>query len=512
MTALYDRLLSDLTAERFFLVEITGFDIAAGQEKTEYFADADYTTRPTDSAPNRYYDGRLNSGFTFKRELFGEQRIGGRSTPGYGALSLNNEDGALDRLQGWSFFGRSIVVRLGARRYRGERFPFADFGVVFSGTCEAVEFQESEVIFRLRSLDWLLDSPLLKNTYAGTGGLEGGAALKGKRKPLSLGHVLDVPPVYLGIIDGLYTYQVSDPAVGAIGDIPQAYDGAAALTKVTGTPTGGQYRVNTTNCTLQLASAITLALTANVIGVGGLTAGSIARFIVDDIAGITAINEASITALNTLQPATVGLYAALDERTMADGLDWIINSIGGFWGFNRPGLFSVGRLDAPLPLASAAQIFDKTTTLALERIATPVPAWKVTVGHAPAYLTLGENQIAGGVSEERKQFILQRYRTGTPWESSTVKTIHKNAADLRFDTGIVDTDDADEEATRLGGLLGVPREMYQALAKALPFQLDLGETIGLQDERFELDEGKSFVIVGMEENSGDNEIQLLVYG
>jgi hypothetical protein len=59
------------------------------------------------------------------------------------------------------------------------------------------------------------------NVYAGTGGVDGGADLAGKRKPLCFGNPRNVSPVLL--VPSLLIYQVHD---GSVAGIDNVYDQA----------------------------------------------------------------------------------------------------------------------------------------------------------------------------------------------------------------------------------------------------------------------------------------------
>lgn len=67
------------------------------------------------------------------------------------------------------------------------------------------------------------DKNVLTATYAGTGGIEGGADLKGRVKPLALGWPQNVEPVLINAVDSVYQFS----AYGAIEQVTKLYERGA---------------------------------------------------------------------------------------------------------------------------------------------------------------------------------------------------------------------------------------------------------------------------------------------
>ncbi|MCZ8148182.1 MAG: hypothetical protein O9325_10085, partial [Roseomonas sp.] len=142
---------------------------------------------------------------------------------------------------------RAVALRLAevrAPRASDLGTPLAQARLVFAGTVAAVDRTERQrARIALADATDRLNTPLQPILYGGTGGLEGGADLKGKPKPVALGRVFNAAPVFLGNLDlgagALPTWQSSWRAV-------QAHDAVrirgVAQTLVAGTPTVGQAR------------------------------------------------------------------------------------------------------------------------------------------------------------------------------------------------------------------------------------------------------------------------------
>ncbi|WP_310496492.1 hypothetical protein [Sandarakinorhabdus sp.] len=91
--------------------------------------------------------------------------------------------------------------------------PWASWVQVFKGLTRPVRASRGRMQIPLRADDRWYDKPLLP-VYAGTGGLEGPAELKGVPKPLAIGRPQFVPPVLINRV--LDIYQLSAFAIQAV--------------------------------------------------------------------------------------------------------------------------------------------------------------------------------------------------------------------------------------------------------------------------------------------------------
>jgi hypothetical protein len=162
----FDLLLSDPYAARYYLVELSPYDLAAQSVVSLFYSDHGFTTGPADAPAHKHYEARVIEALNFERSMFRTGAIGGPSLPSFGEIRLNNADGALDFFRNLAFDGRDVVVRLG-----GKGFAYTDFGVVFRGTAHSAVVDEQQVAVRLRDLQYKLDAPLQPELYdpPGTG-------------------------------------------------------------------------------------------------------------------------------------------------------------------------------------------------------------------------------------------------------------------------------------------------------------------------------------------------------
>jgi hypothetical protein len=209
----FDTFLADPSAERCWLLEIDALSIAPvtdGSQASGAFSDAafsevafsegdsggadsgtlyysshGFTSQAADMPARTWYAGRLAEDVVVERKIYGRDGIGGL-TRTFADCALVNADGGLDALQtNYALDGRPARLLIG--RPTDAR---SAFNLVFSGVVELLD-QADASRMRLRLSDGIarLAVPVNSTVYAGSGGLEGGADLKGKPKPRCWGNV-----------------------------------------------------------------------------------------------------------------------------------------------------------------------------------------------------------------------------------------------------------------------------------------------------------------------------------
>lgn len=180
--------------------------------------------------------------------------------------------------------------------------------------------------------------------------LDGAANLVGKAKPLCFGKCLNVSPVQAS--PPYLTYQVHG---GPIEEVDAVYAKGVKLDRdpQNPDPVNDQYTVDHDRGTFTLKQSPVGAITADVRGdrSGGVYVDTVADVVrrVLTVFGPLAdadLDLATFDALNDLTSDTVGVYVP-DQADTLDVLDDLINSVGAYYGFNRAGLFHVGRVEAP---------------------------------------------------------------------------------------------------------------------------------------------------------------------
>ena len=503
--SLFTDLLQDPYKRKIFLVEVQAYSVADEELQTFYYSDHGYTSGPSDTVVNQHYEGRVISALSFERSMFQSGQVGGRSLPSFGEIVLNNADGGLDFLLDYGIDGRDITVRMG-----GEGFTYDDYGVIFKGTAQGLTIDESVLRIQIRDLQHKLDIPIQANLYAGTGGNEGGADLNGKPKPLCFGECYNVPAVLVDSSN--LVYQVHDGQIEAINAV---YDRGVELTITT------DYTVDLSTGLITLVAAPAGQITADVEGAkpsGSYksTAADIIRHIVTAQGGLTDptdLNTSAFSALNTSNSATVGVFIGTEDRSILEVLDDVVNAVGGFYGFNRAGLFEVGQFVAPSGTENLALTSVEILDDAIAPTPTIAPVWSVSLGYKKNWAVQSADTIASVADTDPSHFdfATNEWRRAVSSDTS-VQPAYLLAEKLEKDTLLVDSTAAATEAARIQALLGVKRFVYQIRVKAQPFNINLNDVIKVSIARFGMTSGKKFVVIGITEDSKTNEVTLEVWG
>lgn len=194
-------------------------------EQSHYWGTRGFRSGSADTPAHQHFAGRIKKPAAMRRDLFDFLTTRGRSRAGFGALELVNnapereQAGALDDLLDYSFAGWDF------RQYfveepDGKAFP-ADFTEVIRAKTSHLELTRTRAKLHLRDAQVEMEQPIQATKYAGTNdppdGLEGGAELAGKPKPLAFGDVFNVPAVLVNA--SKLIYQVHDGAVASIPDV-----------------------------------------------------------------------------------------------------------------------------------------------------------------------------------------------------------------------------------------------------------------------------------------------------
>jgi hypothetical protein len=202
-------------------------------------SDAGWVTRENDPAGLQAYPPILTSGVDLDRRM--DLAPDGRAAAwGWGQLRFADEGGALASLAGTrNADGRPVRVRMGRKQLLPHgvwRDPaWAETAELISGLGAGWRLDGQDLVLALRDPSWWLERPADGASYAGTGGLEGGAALAGKRKPRlrggSAAHpVREIAPLLVDPVAGIY--QVSDAAGGIVALYERGLAGGITLNAV----------------------------------------------------------------------------------------------------------------------------------------------------------------------------------------------------------------------------------------------------------------------------------------
>lgn len=511
-----------LTVDENVTTEAAGASISLTAVETLRLTTANgFITAPGDTPANVFYEGRISQRINtfFNRNMYRERATLGSSDASFGELIIDNLDGFFDDFTTHSFNGRDIVVKIG-----DTDSSFTDYLTILTGTMSKALFTFGDINIIVRDKTFQLENPIQAVRFAGTNsgstGNEGLADdIEGQPKPLCYGECKNISLIPVNTSALRYQFH----AAGTISSVDNVYDAGVLLVLTT------DYTVDTANGIIDLVATPSGQVTADVkgdaTGSGYIEkVGDIVQRILENQTDLVTadIDTASITALNSTNGSTVGIYIP-DEITVRPIIDQLLNSIGAFGGFNRAGLYTVDRFEA----ATGSTVKDFTTDdilelqiVSQEDEAGVIPIFEIKLGYEKNFLVQNSGEIAGSVSDARRAFLEQEFRHVTD-SDATVQISDLLSKPLLKDTLLVSKANADTEATRLLTLYKEKRFIFEITVKAEALSLDINDVISITYEtrepdgsfkafRFGLDATKG-VIIGIREDTRTNTNLLTVY-
>lgn len=482
-----------------------------GATQTYYFSDRGYITGASDTPAHTNYIPSTNNPFQFNVGVFNGD-FSGRSGS-FGAIRLLNGDGDLDYLTGLYWAGRSVKVYAGAPDFSRDQFVN-----VFDGLCNSIEHHEGEIIINIQNNDRILDTEFIQSLYSGDGGFNGGSDLEGKPKPLLYGECKHITPVLVDAANLIY--QVHD---GAIEEITAVYDRGVALTNggnvadiSAASVSAGQYKTQLSGGYIRLGSSPDGAVTVDAKGhnSGGYISktGQIVSYILRNKMGLynlieTHIDQGSFNHLDQSLPYNVGIYIS-DKTNGNEILNSLLTPLAAYWTFTSDGLMSVGLGEEPSePVLEINENIIIDGELQCSNVYPP--AWRINVGYARNWTS--QNEIATAASEEYRDFAQEEFRK-IILETSAIKTVSASSVEKSFNTLILNQADALDLSSKIKTLFGARRKLYTVSIKSIYSTLEIGDTITLKVNRFNLDNGQDFLVVGIGRDVETNTIELELWG
>lgn len=368
-----------------------------------------------------------------------------------------------------------------------------------------------------------VDGTISGAAWIGTG--EGGVELAGKPKPLVYGRVYGIEPVLIDPKN--LVYQLHDGILSVVntvrdGGVSLTYDGDVSDLWAT-TVASGDFKTDLTNGLIGLGAEPTSVLECDVTGdaAGGYvsTAGKVMRRIATRHGALTDpddIATKTFTAIETDAPYTLGIATGLDPILRSELLDELAASVGGWWGFTRQGELAVGMLTAPESgTATATYTINDLELYEMTELAVPVPTYEQRVGYrrqwTPLRRTDLQTSVSGSDFADAMQELTQEYRYHTSTETS-IQTAHVDAWSERTPTLIASLADAQTEADRRQTLYGTFRRLYRVPLVQGIYAADVGDIVCLVLNRFGLDDGQNFTVLGWEEDGSAYKQALILWG
>ncbi len=389
------------------LVEISALDTASGSRVTLRLSS---TQDPRVTALNNVpWRPAIKVLPELSHDFFDGDFTGAVST---GGMTMQVQLSALRRSDanaaGYRYARAPVVV------YAAEPGTAWPWPVVFDGLIETGTIDKDVL-----ALNCIVDvSPFeasaLPAVYAGTGGIEGGADLKNRPKPLCLGAPRNVEPVLIDAVNRVYQFS----AYGRIVDIEYVYERGAAYgaavadyadyaALVAATIPSGRWGACLNQGLIRLGADPTGPVTADIKGDFGSstwwrTPGQcITRILAINSIDSSRIDSASLAALDTALAALLpddgkmSLYLT-EQVKIIDLVERLVRPCNAHAGVSWTGKLFVARLGS---IGSAAATLDalgrqKPPVLKVTEEATSAPYWRIEMGGVRSQRVHGAQEIA----------------------------------------------------------------------------------------------------------------------
>lgn len=469
---------------RCILVEVEAY--SAGVAVTRYFSNMHFDSRPSDTPANQGYEDILHAVPRFKGGI-GES-LGGASAISIGELDINNAGGERDNWLDDAWDGRPVRLYLGAPTW-----PKADFRPILSGVAlDLVAKDHSLLTLKITDKQQLLNGPVQKNLIGA------GTANSQKPIPLTYGEVYNIEPPLVD--SATRKYQVHD---GRIESITAVYDNGKAIS----------YTPDLNAGTFTLSTAPAGRITADVKGckLGGVYLSKTADIIQRILLTKTPLTGAdldlgSFNAFNALCPQTIGIYIG-DRQNVLTVLDELVKTFAAWYGFNRAGLFQLGRLDVPSGVPVLELFADDVAEFGLTVKSRSLPIATLRLGYKRNW-TVQTDGLDASVSLARKAELADVHQVVSatnPGIESTFKTALSPDA---INSLLVLQSDAQAEANRRAVMFSTLRYKYTLRCFTAPARIEQGQVIKLTYPRYGFNTGALAVVIGIEESPTANAITL----
>lgn len=501
-------------------------DEDAAGPATLYLSDVGFTTGADDTPPNTIMPPVLSEPYSFESSLALDGS--GAADSAFGAIRILNGDadrlgdampqGEMDALLDKAWSGWPIEIRVGGTFNLGradERtLKFSEFGLFFKGTAGSPTATRDEIVLPIRNPMARLETTLNERVYAGTGGLEGDAAVAGVNKPRGWGQVRHATPVLINAL--LRIYQYNDGPVLSLDaaqdngvDLPvdadyPTYEALAAAVIPLGSCASckalGLARHSTTP-----VGEFTVDFKGDASGGGYVSsAPAIARRMAvtcgaSPLSDPEEIDAVAFADVGLAAPFTVNFYTGGAVYTVAEAIREVMASVGGFATFDRVGRLSVGILaepsDAPVATHTSADFAEDP--IEVESIE---PVYRWVLGYRRNH-TVQQADALGAISADLRRDYSQAERLTAPAEASGVRAMFPLALDRKASTLLDVEADANAERDRRLRRDKVARRLYSIDLLLSLFQPRLAETRRLEYHRLGLAAGKSGVVATIAESA-----------
>lgn len=190
------------------------------EEVTLRYSDAGYTSKPSDTPSNAYFENIVINPGSISRSLFSSGTTSGQISVGYGRIILANEDGDLDALKGYGW-GRSVTVQsitTTALDEHPEDLALTNAVTRFKGIVHHVEADFETLSLVIRDELGRLNVPIQESDFDGSStgatGIEGNENVEGRIKPMSWGAgIRNISPAQVNASKEVYAWRFDKSGV-----------------------------------------------------------------------------------------------------------------------------------------------------------------------------------------------------------------------------------------------------------------------------------------------------------
>ncbi len=489
-----------------------------GGLKDFIFSDTEWDGRPRDLLrPNTPAIPAISSTPDIDRQipLMPEDERRGDATTG--APELINFNYLDDFAVNWSIGDRPI------RFYRGAKDDdFGSLRLIHEVYGDDIIADLNSIRVNVKSTASYLNKPFHYRKYGGTGGLDGDLELAGTIVPVCYGIRRNITPVMIN--RGYLIYQFHDSpslAVDKVRDKGVELDFDADYPTLTALinaviPAGG-YATCLTFSLIRLASPAEGKVTAAVRGDNdtlGYTArtGDILLKIALQRAGMGSDNIQQET-FGQLPTGAIGFYSGQQEYTCAEVFNLMLAGVWGYYGSERSKAMRVGYIQAPEELTSSMKL-EGELILDLEQVSMPKPPrYEQSVIYRTNDTPMSEDEVSLSLSSSERAELLAKYPKPLTQESLSALQRDKNAIVGGDITTLFDeAEDAAFILSNIMNFLKVPRRMFEVTLPRVGYTIRMQQCVTLKYERYDLQAGKKFLVLGVRDSYQNDQVVITVAG
>lgn len=498
-------------------------------------ATEEFATGPTDSSPNVSFFGDLEKPLRHHRSIIDGSKIGGMSS-GYGEIVISNASGDYDAYAN-TLDGAHVIARMGQRGA-----SFDSFITLYDGLVDGVATGDEDTLtLHIFDDNKRLEIPAQPSIYGGTGGIDGDANVKGKRKPVGIGVPFNVSAPLIDAVNLVYQYHDGNGSTGAGSIVYDVRDRGVSLTAnatpdyasyaalIAATITPGRYA----GCaalgivrfgakpdglvTVTAQCAVSNGLIAGG-GVAGTQFNDTARgihYLLTISSANVVVDFGSVIALTAAQPAFIAYWIGPDDqKTLRDAIHELSNGILAFAGFRRDRTFDMGLIALPTgsPLASYTGDGTGVDFFTLRQIPLPSgmspPPYRIRAAYSVNWTR--QQDVDATVLVGVATLAKDPYSIATSTNSSlsaSIQAAHPQAQDIdvwpSFFNFSADAVAFCNSVLTLFG--GATRSLFEVTVPADAYALNLNNPILVTDTRYGLSGGLALALVSIDDNTADEE-------